>query len=173
MIINQRDDRHAAVIEAGRRMMTAIRTAPKARGVDIIETILVEGEELKALSEAMLEVHQLTGRPVYQRDAANILNGDAVILIGSPIQPMGLNCAHCGYATCGEKPDAVPCAMNSVDIGIAIGSACALAAAEHIDTRVMFSVGMGAMHSNLMPGCRGIIAIALSATSKSPFFDRK
>lgn len=32
-------------------MMTAARTAPKGKGVDVIETALVTGEDLKKLSE--------------------------------------------------------------------------------------------------------------------------
>lgn len=34
MIINERDLRHQSVVEAAHRMMTAARTAPKAKGVD-------------------------------------------------------------------------------------------------------------------------------------------
>ncbi len=78
MILNQRDDRHAQVIDTARRMMTAIRTAPKAKGNDLIETILVEGDDMRRLSDAMLQLFAETSRPVYQRDAANILQGDAV-----------------------------------------------------------------------------------------------
>ena len=41
MVQNERIVRHELVVEAGRRMMMAARTAPKARGVDIIEIALV------------------------------------------------------------------------------------------------------------------------------------
>ncbi len=173
MIINQREDRHAQVIDVARRMMTAIRTAPKAKGNDLIETILVEGDDLRRLSDAMLALYDETSRPVYQRDAANILQGDAVVLVGIRQQPMGLNCGHCGYPGCTAKPEQSPCAFNSIDVGIAIGSACSLATDCRVDTRTLFSAGMGAMRLNLLPGCRQVLAIAVSATSKNPFFDRK
>lgn len=173
MILNQRDDRHAQVIETARRMMTAIRTAPKAKGLDLIETVLVEGDDLRRLSDAMLELYAETSRPVYQRDAANILQGDAVVIVGTHQQPMGLNCGHCGYPTCGSKPENATCAFNSIDVGIAVGSACALAADSRVDTRTLFSAGMGAMRLGLLPGCGQVLAIAVSATSKNPFFDRK
>ena len=130
MIINQREDRHAQVIDVARRMMTAIRTAPKAKGNDLIETILVEGDDLRRLSDAMLALYDETSRPVYQRDAANILQGDAVVLVGIRQQPMGLNCGHCGYPGCTAKPEQSPCAFNSIDVGIAIGSACSPTAAS-------------------------------------------
>lgn len=173
MILNQRDDRHSAVIEAARRMLTAIRTAPKAKGNDLIEAAIVEGDDLRRLSEAMLELYAETQRPVYQRDAANILQGDAVVLVGIRRQPMGLNCGHCGYPTCGDKPADNPCAFNAIDVGIAVGSACSVAADSRVDTRTLFSAGMGAMRLNLLPDCRLVLAIAVSATSKSPYFDRK
>ena len=35
----------------------------------------------------------------------------------------------------------VPCAFNSIDVGIAVGSACATAADLRLDTRVMYSAG--------------------------------
>ena len=172
MIIEERTDRHARIIDAARRMLTAARTAPKARGNDNLECILVEGTDLKKLSDAMLELFNETGRPVYQRDAANILQGDCVILIGFRPLLMGLNCGHCGYPKCGEKPQEAPCVMNVTDVGIAIGSACATAADQRLDTRVMFSAGMGAMKLGLLPGSKQVFAIAVSAGSKNPFFDR-
>lgn len=46
MIINERDLRHQSVVEAAHRMMTAARTAPKAKGVDIIEIALVESARI-------------------------------------------------------------------------------------------------------------------------------
>ncbi len=172
MILNQRDDRHDSVIEAGRRMMTAARTAPKARGVDLIESALVEGEDLQRLSKAMKSLYETTGRHVFKRDSENILQGDAVLLIGTRQMPIGLDCGHCGFPTCAEKPSGVPCVFNSVDVGIAIGSACAMAADLRIDTRVMYSAGMGAQNLGMLADCRQVFAIALSATSKNPFFDR-
>ena len=84
-----------------------------------------------------------------------------------------LNCAYCGSATCGERPAGVPCAMNTIDIGIAVGSAVATAADLRLDTRVMYSVGYAAGKLGWMPDCKSIIGIPVSASSKNPFFDRK
>ena len=172
MIIDERSDRHARAIASARHMLTAARTAPKARGNDNIECAIIEGDDLKRLSDAMLQLFNETGRPVYQRDAANILQSECVVLIGIRPLLMGLNCGHCGFPKCGEKPQDAPCAMNVTDVGIAIGSACATAADQRIDTRVMFSAGMGAMKLDLLPGCKQVFAIAVSAGSKNPFFDR-
>jgi uncharacterized ferredoxin-like protein len=58
-------------------------------------------------------------------------------------------------------------------MGIAVGSAVSLAGDMRVDSRVMFSVGKMAMDMNLMPGCSMVLAIPLSVSGKSPFFDRK
>lgn len=169
---NERCSREMRVIEAGRRMLTAARTAPKGRGVDIIECALLDKGDIKRLSDVMKIIHEETGRPVYARDSENILKADAMVVIATKSQPLGLNCAHCGFATCKEKPAEVPCAVNSVDVGIAIGSAVAMAADCRIDCRVMFSAGMAAERMNLLDGCKQYYCIPLSCSSKNPFFDR-
>lgn len=174
MVQNERDVRHELVIEAGRRMMMAARTAPKARGVDIIEIALVSDRaDLESLSAVMRRKGEETGMEFLLRDSANILQGDAVLLIGTSTNNMGLNCAYCGCTTCAEKPLSAPCVMNSIDLGIAVGSACSLAATLCVDTRVMFSAGWSSQQLNWLPGCNQVISIALSCTSKNPFFDRK
>lgn len=172
MIIEERESRTERVIEVGRRMLTAARTAPKAKGCDILECCLLTEEDITRLSEVMDELHQATGRPVFARDGKNILKADCVVIIATRDEEMGLNCGHCGYPTCAEKPANVPCAFNSTDVGIAIGSAVATAADAKVDSRVMYSVGMAAERMNLLPGCRQYFGIPLSASSKSPFFDR-
>lgn len=172
MIIDERTDRHERALAVARSMITAARTAPKARGNDMLECVIIDGDDIVALSEAMKQLHADTGRPVYERDSANILKADCIVLIGIRLGVMGLNCGHCGFATCGQKTVQAPCAMNITDVGIAIGSACAQAADHRVDTRVMFSAGMGAMKLDIMPGCRQVFALPVSISSKSPFFDR-
>ena len=36
MILNERDARHEHILQAARQIMTAARTAPKGKGIDII-----------------------------------------------------------------------------------------------------------------------------------------
>ena len=47
MILNERDCRHEQVVQIAQLMMTAARTAPKAKGVDIIEVALVTESNLR------------------------------------------------------------------------------------------------------------------------------
>lgn len=172
-MIEERNSRRERVIEIAKEMLTAVRTAPKGRGVDIIEAAVLTGEEIKALSDKMLELHQRTGKPVFLRDGNNILQADALLIIGTPVRPLGLNCAHCGFPTCADKPASTPCFFNSADLGIALGSAVATAADHRADTRIMYSAGMAAQEMKLLgEGIGCCLAVPVSASSKNPFFDR-
>lgn len=174
MIYNERKERHDYVLDAGRQMMCAARTAPKGKGVDIIEIAMVDGDDLKILAEKMVSVSEDSGLKFFLRDAGNVLEAECVILIGTRDMPQGLNCNYCGYMTCDSRSVGVPCAINSIDVGIAIGSACATAADLRVDTRVMFSAGDAAeLLGWLGDGVSQVIGIAVSASSKNPFFDRK
>lgn len=173
MVYDERDERHRHVIECAKQMMTAARTAPKAKGVDIIEISMITDDDIVALSNALHQIGENMGRGGLMRDADNILSAEAVLLIGSREEAMCLNCGYCGFPTCGERTQGVPCAMNTIDVGIAVGSACATAADLRLDTRVMYSVGYAALKLGWMPGCNYIIGIPVSASSKNPFFDRK
>ena len=173
MIQNEREIRHEYVLQAVRQMMTAARTAPKGKGIDIIEVAMVTDEDIKRLSEELVIMSGETGLKFFLRDADNILQAEAIMIAGTRQQVQGLNCAHCGFPTCVEKPETVPCAINSVDLGIAVGSACAKASDLRLDTRVMFSAGMAAQRLGMLGDCKCVMAIPVSASSKNPFFDRK
>lgn len=173
MIINERESRHEQVLNVARQMMTAARTAPKGKGVDIIEVALVTDEDIKKLSEQLISLSEEQGMKFFLRDADNILSAECVLLIGTRELAQGLNCGHCGFPTCAERSTGVPCVINSVDVGIAIGSACATAADHRVDTRVMFSAGLAAQRLDILKGCKQVFAIPVSASSKNPFFDRK
>ena len=108
MIQNERDCRHEHVLGVARQMMTAARTAPKGKGVDVIEAALVTGEDLKKLSEKMNAMAEELGMKFFLRDAANVLQAECVVIIGTREQAQGLNCGHCGFPTCAGRTEGVP-----------------------------------------------------------------
>lgn len=174
MIQNERESRHAHVLNVARQMMTAARTAPKGKGVDVIEIALVTDDDLTHLAEEMRILAEEKNMKFFLRDADNVLQAECVVLIGTREQAQGLNCGHCGFPLCTARANGVPCAMNSIDVGIAVGSACATAADCRVDTRVMFSAGLAAQRLGWLPeGSKTVLAIPVSASSKNPFFDRK
>ena len=173
MIQNERDIRKDLVVQAACQMMVAARTAPKGKGIDLLEMALVTDDDKYRISEMMLKVAEEKDLKFFYRDSENIMQADVVMIIGTRHHSHGLNCAHCGFNSCVSKPKETPCAINSVDLGIAIGSACAKAADLRVDTRVMFSAGLAAQQLGLLgDGCECVMAIPVSATSKNPFFDR-
>ena len=175
MVIDERESRHDYIVDAARQIMTAGRTAPKGKGIDNIEIVALTQNSILEVAGALRVSAEETGLKFFLRDADNIELAEAIILVGSRTSPMGLNCGYCGYATCiakGGNADA-PCALNSVDLGIALGSMAATAAELHIDNRIMFSAGYAARKLGLLPGCRSVFALPLSISSKNPFFDRQ
>lgn len=175
MIYNERTEREHHVLNIARQMMTAARTAPKGKGVDSIEAITITGEDITSLAEAMRKEAEERGFGFFIRDAGNIEQAEAVVIIGVKDAIMSLNCGYCGYATCAEKltnPMAT-CVVTQADLGIAVGSAVATASDLRVDTRIMFSAGIVAINQGLLEGCRVAYAIPISIKSKNPFFDRK
>ena len=173
MIINERDIRHEQVIASAKQMMTAARTAPKGKGIDVIETVILTEDDIDRLSEELIRMNKETSLEFYVRDAENIKQAECIVLIGTKEQAQGLNCKHCGFDTCAARTADVPCAINCVDVGIAIGSAVSKAADLRLDTRIMFSAGLAAERLDILQGCKQVYAIPVSASSKNPFFDRK
>jgi uncharacterized ferredoxin-like protein len=176
MIINEIEINREQVVDIAKKMLVAARTAPKGKGVDNLEAIVVTGEDIQTLADSMEHGVERHGLKFFIRDAGNIRVSQAVVVLGTRLTTMNLNCGYCGYPTCAAKIEAgnqYPCAFPINDLGIAIGSACALAADHRVDTRVMFSAGLAAMELGWLGSeVKAAFAIPLSATSKNPFFDR-
>ncbi len=163
------------VINAAKQMMIVARTAPKAKGMDTIEQLLLTGDDLKTLAAEMEKQSIILDKPFFSRDAKNVLQSDAVILIGMKDIKTGLNCGYCGYKTCADCTTAGNnhhCVFTDINAGIAMGSAVSLAATLGVDTRILYSAGFVAQQMGMMPGCIEVLAVPLSAMSKSPYFDR-
>lgn len=175
MVIDERNTRRERLLSVANEMMTAARTAPKARGIDLIEIKLVTDNSTKILIDMMKKLSVKPEFNFFLRDAENVMHAEAIVLIGTRNQTMSLNCGYCGFDTCAEKNEfpKVPCALNTTDLGIALGSAAALASDRRVDNRIMFSVGYAALQAGFMRGCNDVYGIPISCSSKNPFFDRK
>ena len=171
-----------AVLMAAKLMAAAARTAPKSRGLDSIKTlILSEREQLENLAKAMEERYKEDpdNLSFFKRNAEDVRNSMAVLLLGVTGEPVNLNCGACGYRYCSdflkaaevETEDAKGplCIFKAIDLGIALGSAVKTAAIHNIDNRVMFSIGSAARRLKLLPA-DFIIGIALTATGKNVYF---
>lgn len=173
MITFEEEIRNENIKNIARMLMTAARTAPKARGTDNLVLAVATDESIIKIAEKMKQLAVEREMEFLNRDAENIMQSGAVVLFGMKISPLGLNCGACGFTTCAAKPKTVPCFFNANDMGIAIGSAASLAADMRIDSRVMFSVGQAVMALNMLPECSMVLALPLAVKGKSIFFDRK
>jgi len=175
-IIFEEDIRESSVKDVAAKMMLAARTAPKARGSDNLIIALADKDEIIKIAALMHELAESTRLPHFARDAECILKAEVLFLIGTKIVPLGVDCGLCGFSSCKEKMQnpKCPCAFNTGDLGIALGSAVSVALNHRVDNRIMHSVGT-AVHKLGLLGkdvkiCYGV---PLSATHKNVFFDRK
>ena len=156
-------------------MIAAARTAPKGRGIDRLEFLIVEGDSKDKLASEMKKIADETGVAFFGRDSENINVSHAVVLLGTKIEPLGVpNCGYCGYKNCAENREHNGvCSFNTGDLGIAIGSAVSVAANHRCDNRVLFSAGRAALNLGYFSeNVKVAYGIPLSVSSKSPFFDR-
>ncbi len=169
-----------AVNTVGGLMEISARTAPKAAGQDFIEVKLVDESERVALGTDMIQVSKERAIPGFERDGQNVLDSDAVLLIGLlPHKGIGLDCGACGFAGCEEFNsrshsgdfEGPSCAIRLLDLGIALGSAAKTAMEHNVDNRIMYRIGVSAKRLG-MAKSRLVHGIPLSVKGKNIFFDR-
>jgi uncharacterized ferredoxin-like protein len=182
MRIQGPEEETKAVLDVARLMLLAARTAPKGKGIDDIETLILTGKEKDAVAKEMRKLVDSAGNN-WERDAINVEQATALVLIGlKGPKALGTQCGACSFENCGEMLKvgriegrffAGPtCIIKALDLGIAIGSAVKTAQIHNVDNRIFFRAGVGAYRLKLMPDCTIIIGIPLAATGKSPFHDR-
>lgn len=177
-IINENEMQQDAILAVAQKMILAARTAPKARGMNNLAMSIITGGDIRELAKVTSNIGENEDNYIFTRDANNVLNSaQIVVLIGTKIQSLGLKvCGLCGFPDCASKDDEpdIPCAFNTSDLGIAVGSAVSVAMDCRIDNRIMYTIGLAARKLDLLgKEYRIIFGIPLSATSKNPFFDRK
>jgi uncharacterized ferredoxin-like protein len=177
-VIKETSVRKETLMNLAQQMLVAARTAPKGKGLDFMEALIVDGDDITRIADKMIEIG---ARPnttqAFSRDAGNIRNAEIMVLLGTRIGSIGLAyCSLCGFQNCAQKdknPDH-PCCFNTTDLGIAVGSAVSKAMDARVDNRIMYTVGMAVKELGIMDDRVKIIyGIPLSASSKNIFFDRK
>ncbi len=176
MYINSKQAEEQAILNLAYAVCAAARTAPKACGIDHMDTAIITGEDKKKLADEMHRLGETIPAPFFIRDADNVDASGAVVLVGIKYETRRLNerCGLCGFANCVACTDAgATCVFTGIDLGIALGSAVAMVADNRIDNRIMFTIGKAAASLGLMGDHKLIMGIPLSVSGKSPFFDRK
>ena len=176
MYVNSQEAEEQAILNLAYAVCAAARTAPKACGIDHMDTAVLTGEDKKKVADEIRRLGETLSAPFFIRDAGNVDASGAIVLVGVKYEMRGLNerCGLCGFADCASCTAAgATCVFTGVDLGIALGSAVALAADNRIDNRIMFTIGKAAAALDLLGEYKLIMGIPLSVSGKSPFFDRK
>lgn len=187
-IVSSAQAESEVILTVAKMIMAAVTTAPKGRGVSTVSSVLLQGEDKERLARAMED--QISKKSfkldIFQRDAQNIRNSAAVLLIGikgtMPKKPeIPFNCGACGHSSCaefirvekqrGEDFVGPLCAFQVMDLGIGLGVAAKIAGERNIDNRLMYTAGAAAMNLGLLDADI-IIALPLSIGAKNIFFDR-
>jgi len=172
-----------ALLEASKYMLIAARTAPKTAGIDDILTLIVYGKEKDSIAEKMEQIAEERKIEGFRRDAKNVRDSEAVVLIGvRGSKSSALNCGACGYKNCEEFASAMKrlgrdfvgptCLFKALDHGIALGSAAKTAGLLNVDNRIMYRIGTAALKLKMLPEATIIMGIPISAKGKSIYFDR-
>ncbi len=182
MRITGSEEETKAVLDVARLMLLAARTAPKGRGIDDLESMIITGKEKDAVTKEMFKMAK-DPDDNWTRDAKNVEECPVLVLIGlKGPKALGTQCGACGYENCGQMLKAgrkegrffagPTCIIKALDMGIALGSAVKTAQINNVDNRIFFRAGAAAYRLKLMPDSTILIGIPLAATGKSPFFDR-
>ncbi|MDR0596626.1 MAG: hypothetical protein LBG50_03700, partial [Clostridiales Family XIII bacterium] len=119
MKYKSKDAERNAVLNVAYEMAAAARTAPKGCGIDNIETVILDGEDKDALAAEMRKIsEERNGQGPFSRDAGNVDNAEAVVLIGVKNSPIGLSgCGLCAFGDCaGAAKAGSNCAFNVLDL---------------------------------------------------------
>jgi uncharacterized ferredoxin-like protein len=176
MKYTSKEAERSAILNVAYAMAAAARTAPKGCGIDNIEVVILDGGDKDALAAEIRKIdEELGGGTYFARDAGNVDASEAIVLIGVKNAPIGLKgCGLCGFGDCkGALAAGANCAFNITDLGIATGSAAAVAMDSRIDNRIMFTAGKAAVRLPLFSEKVKIsYGIPLSTSGKNIFFDR-
>jgi uncharacterized ferredoxin-like protein len=181
-ITSKRAEREA-ILQAAKLMALAARTAPKTAGIDDVVSLVVYGSQKNAIAEKMNEIAADRKQENFKRDAKNIRDSEAVILLGlKRNRSVGVDCGACGFNRCtdfdkiqkklGKDFEGPTCVFKCLDLGIALGSAVKIASLLNVDNRIMYRIGAAAMKLKMLQDATIIVGIPISASGKSIYFDR-
>ena len=177
MLVSSGKAEESAALNLAYSVCAAARTAPKACGIDHLETAVLTGEDKDRIASEMRKIGDNAGESgkFFCRDADNVDKSAAVVIIGAKYETRGLGekCRLCGFKDCAACEEAgAACVFTSIDLGIALGSAVSLVADNRVDNRIMFTIGQAAARLGLLGDHKLIMGIPLSASGKSVFYDR-
>ena len=149
-------------------MLLSMKTAPKALGKNTLVYKIASDEEKNRIVVGMESINKKN----WDRDARTIKKAELLVLIGVKGADVSESLeGRIDVSDIEPQLKGEVCPTRLIDLGIAIGSAVKTASLHNIDNRVMWRAGVIAASLGVLNAAVAI-AIPLSATEKSIFFDR-
>jgi uncharacterized ferredoxin-like protein len=182
--IESAESERRAILAIAEQMTISARTAPKTRGVDSTSSIILEGKELQTLAQNMESIFGEDPERLqfFKENAYQVRNSTVVLVIGVTGEPKKpekpLDCGACGMNCQGmintqkiERGTArgPMCHMQSIDLGIALGSAVKTAGIMNADNRIMYSIGAAARKAGMINADLAI-GIPLSSSGQNIYW---
>lgn len=178
MIYSSEKMEEQATLQVAAQMCAAARTAPKARKIDMIYTMVLTGEEKDVITDKMDEIGERDfddkGVSWMKKDSNCIKKSQVLVMIGAKKSYRGqVHCGLCGFENCAKCAKAGgTCVFVNIDLGVALSTAASIAADFRIDNRIMMSAGVAAMEMEYIDNDIIWMGIPLCVSGKNVFFDR-
>ena len=82
MLYNERDLRQTQALDIAQKMLVAARTAPKGKGIDVVECAVIDGDDLETLACTMEAIGEERGHQFVLLAAGCVRNSLDVVLVG-------------------------------------------------------------------------------------------
>ncbi len=154
----------ANIKNAALTMLSRAKTAPKAKGVDNLVYYLLEKDDVKKVAKKLEALAIEKDIPFFLRDSKNIKDLDYIVVIGLKKD------TEKSFKKLTLDSDSN---FDSVNLGIALGSAVSAANVYGVDTRIMWTIGFAIKNMNIIKQeLQDAYGIPISISEKNIFFDR-
>jgi len=178
------------LLEVAKACALAVAKAPTLTGRLDMKMEILTGEDLEPMIQVLetlgktsaFQLHDATAFRTYKNDGVL----PPVLLLGADLcKPPLWNCGGCGFPTCGEYLKYVSknkgvgvgaygpsCLWKVIDFGIAADQACACAAQNRAEARILFSLGAVSMFLGRLEGSSFVLGLPIGPVGQHRWFDR-
>ncbi len=178
------------LLEVAKACAAAAAKAPTLTSNLGLRMEILTGEDLEPMIQVLETLGKTSAFQLHDASAFRTYKNEGilppVLLLGADLtQPPMWNCGGCGFSTCGEYLKYVSrnkgvgvgaygptCLWKVIDFGIACDYACACAAHNQAEARMLFSVGAVSLFLNRLEGCSFILGLPIGPVGQYRWFDR-
>jgi uncharacterized ferredoxin-like protein len=178
------------MLQVAKGCAVAAAKAPTLTGQLNLKMEILTGEDLEPMIQVLETLGKTSAYQLHDATAFRTYKNEGVLppvlLLGADLtKPPLWNCGACGFPTCGEYLKYISknkgvgvgaygpsCLWKVIDFGIAADHACASAAQNRAEARIMFSVGAVSMFLGRLEGCSFVLGLPIGPVGQNRWFDR-